>query len=415
MMPDLSQRFPHYTDYSPLVPTWCVTPHVGRTIHRFFDTSPFSPSGRYLALFRLPFEDHVPEPGDIGHVVLVDLDTGDERVVAETRGWETQVGANVQWGTDDTQLFFNDVDLGAWEPFGVKLDPLSGETRRLEGGIWMISPNGRCSAFTCLRRMRRTQLGYGVMLPDEYVPQNVGLPDDDGLFITDTTSGECKLLISIEEMVETATPKFDLDEYRGGEFYGFQCKWNPQGTRLIFVLRWLAPDGKSRKNHVLTVRADGTDVHLVIPAKEWAKGGHHINWRPDGESISMNLNLHGDGLRFITARYDGTGLGTVLDTVPGSGHPTVHPNGQHILTDAYLSDTVAFGDGTVPIRLVDTVTGEDRVLVRMRTDQPFAAPGNALRVDPHPAWDAAFRRVALNGFADGTRRVYVADLEGLVC
>ena len=56
-MPDLARRFPRYTDFDPLVPVWCVTPGKGRTIHRFFDSSPFSPSGRYMALFRLPQED----------------------------------------------------------------------------------------------------------------------------------------------------------------------------------------------------------------------------------------------------------------------------------------------------------------------------------------------------------------------
>lgn len=54
----------------------------GRIIHRFFDTSPMSPSSRYLALFRFPDEDQSPKPGDAGEVVLVDLETGKEQVVA---------------------------------------------------------------------------------------------------------------------------------------------------------------------------------------------------------------------------------------------------------------------------------------------------------------------------------------------
>jgi hypothetical protein len=37
-----------------------------------------------------------------------------------------------------------------------------------------------------------------------------------------------------------------------------------------------------------------------------------------------------------------------------------------------------------------------------------------MRVDAHPAWDRAFRRVAFNGCPDGTRRVYVADLSSLL-
>lgn len=109
MTSDLSDDFPRYTAFDPLVPVWCVTPNTGRTIHRFFDTSPFSPSGRYLALTRLPFEDRLPQPGDVAEVVRTDLETGEECVVAETQGWDTQLGAQAQWGADDTQLFFNDV------------------------------------------------------------------------------------------------------------------------------------------------------------------------------------------------------------------------------------------------------------------------------------------------------------------
>jgi hypothetical protein len=33
---------------------------------------------------------------------------GEERIVAETCGWEVQVGANVQWGPEDSQLYYNE-------------------------------------------------------------------------------------------------------------------------------------------------------------------------------------------------------------------------------------------------------------------------------------------------------------------
>src|SRR5207249_6732990 len=94
---DLGGRFPRYRDFDPAVPTWCVTPDHGPIIHRFFDTSPFSPSGRYLGLTRLPYEDRLPAPGDVAELVVVDLQTGELRVAAETHGWDTQVGAHVQW------------------------------------------------------------------------------------------------------------------------------------------------------------------------------------------------------------------------------------------------------------------------------------------------------------------------------
>jgi len=83
---------------------WNATPTEGGAIHRFFDTSPFSPSGRYLALTRLPFEYRSPQPGDVALVVIVDLQTGEERTVAETRGWDTQVGAHVQWNPQANRI-----------------------------------------------------------------------------------------------------------------------------------------------------------------------------------------------------------------------------------------------------------------------------------------------------------------------
>lgn len=63
-----------YPDCHPAVPVYLVPGQ--RMLHRFFDTSPISPSGRYLALFRLPYENRAPVPGDAGDVVLVDLKTG---------------------------------------------------------------------------------------------------------------------------------------------------------------------------------------------------------------------------------------------------------------------------------------------------------------------------------------------------
>jgi hypothetical protein len=45
---------------------------------------------------------------------------------------------------------------------------------------------------------------------------------------------------------------------------------------------------------------------------------------------------------------------------------------------------------------------------------PATAISSALRVDPHPAWDPEFKRIAFNGFVNGTRRVFVADLSSLI-
>jgi hypothetical protein len=407
----ISNRFPEYSEHDPLVPVWCATPGDGGYIHRFFDTSPFSPSGRYLALTRLPYEDRVPSPGDPAEVILVDLQEGSERVIAQSCGWDTQLGTQAQWGTDDTQLFFNDLDTDTWRPHGVKMNPQSGDRKDLDGTVYMVSPDGRFVASPSFLKMGLTQLGYGVITPPGQVPPNRWAPEDDGIFVTCTDTGKTELLVSLRTIVESAIPAIDPDAYREGDFYGFHVKWNCRGDRLMFVLRWVPHSGGKMKHDLITMNADGTDIRLAIPEAIWGKGGHHPNWTPDGDGITINLKLDGQTLRLASSNWDGDGLSPMTEAVVGSGHPTLHPNGRHIVTDVYLHEPLAFGDGTTPIRWIDLETGTEETLVRINNDPPFPGPKKERRIDPHPAWDRSFRWIAFNGCEAGTRKVYIADLQ----
>lgn len=410
----IHDSFARYTDFDPMVPIWIVTPDLDGCIHRFFDASSISPSGRYVGLFRFLTEGRLPEPGDAGDIVVVDLETGEQNVVAKTRGWDTQMGAQVQWGATDDELFFNDMDTGAWRPFGVKLNPLTGERFEMDGTVYMVSRDGKQALSPCLLRTGATQAGYGVIAPPEYVPKNKGAADDDGVYITDTTTGKSRLLVSIREIVETAAPQFNLDDYVDGDFYGFHVKWNPQGDRIMFVLRWVSrTKGLKYGPNLITMRADGSEICCPIQDEVWSKGGHHPDWCPDGETVMMNLKLDDGGLRFVRAHYDGRDF-EVMTSVAGSGHPTLHPNGRHIVTDEYLHASLAYGDGTTPLRWVDLETDTEQVIARINNEPPYRGPKNELRIDPHPAWDREYKRIAFNICDEGVRRVCVADLSGLL-
>lgn len=397
-----------------------VQASAGRTIQRFFDTSPFSPSGRYLAVFRFPREDRSPQAGEEGEVVLVDLVNGGERVVATSRGYEMQLGANVQWGATDAQLYFNDVDPATWEAFAVQLNPLTGATRRLGGTVFMVSPDGKQLASYNLIASRRAQVGYGVVVPEASMPaRNIGPVATDGVELTDVASGVSRRLVTIHEIYEKTVPSIAVPHPDDFEYYCFQVKWNPQGTRLLTTVQWSpradrnavrSAAGLGRLRAVITMRPDGSELRTAITPAQWAKGGHHINWMPDGEHLSMNLDVDGKpGLELITVRADGTDLKVVFR--PGSGHPSQHPAGRpFFITDAYPDEPVAARDGTSPLRLLDTANGTERRLVNIFVSMK----AGEFRVDPHPAWDRTGRFVAFNGFEGGTRGVFVADLTALL-
>lgn len=233
----MHESFPRYLTHEPSVPVWCVTPHRPGCIHRFFDTSPISPSGRYLAVFQLPFEDRPPEPGETGKVCVIDLETGEDQVVAETRGWEPQMGANINWGGSDHELFFNDVDPEDWRPFAWKVDPLTGKRQRMEGTVYHASPDGKWLISANMATMRRTQPGYGVCVPLETMRRNVGPAEDDGFYLTDTSTGRTRMLVSLADVLRQATPPIRIDDPQHQEIYGFHSKLNAfvDGTRRVFV------------------------------------------------------------------------------------------------------------------------------------------------------------------------------------
>ena len=411
----MSERFPRYTEFDPAVPVWCVTPGLARCFHRFFDTSPISPSGRFLAVTRYPSDTRMPVPGEPAEIVLVDLETAEERILTQTHGWDTQLGAQAQWGVDDSQLFFNDMDIGTWRPFGILMDPATGRRRRLDGTVYMVSPDGRHLASPCVLRTGLTQAGYGVIAPAANVPVNRGAAADDGLFITDTETGACRLVASIADMVAATRPALALDNFDDGDCYGFHVKWNAQGDRIMYVLRWKHRKTGALTHNLITLRPDGTDMRVAMSASEWTgKGGHHPTWCPDGVDCTMNLKFDRKTMRFVRFRYDGSRCAVMTEAVLGSGHPSLHPNGRHVVTDSYPWEPMAFGDGTTPIRLVDVEHGTETTLARIQTVPPFAGPKSEMRVDPHPAWDRAFRRVVFNACPGGRRGVFLADVTGRV-
>ena len=382
----------------------------GGCIHRFFDTSPISPSGRYIAVFRLPYEDHAPVAGDEGEVVVLELETGKQVWSAMTRGWEMQMGANVQWGASDEQLFYNDVDTDTWTDHAVCANIFSGEKKICAGTVFMASPDGKKLSSYNLQKSRFAQTGYGVIVPDSKVSRNIGPVEDDGVYVTDLEKNECTMVASIKDIYEKSVPSIRIDDPENYEYYCFQTKWNPQGTRILTTVQWTPLGGGERRRAVITMNPDGTDIRTAVTPDQWWKGGHHINWMPDGDHLSMNLNVDGKpGVEIVSVRYDGTEVANLYPN--GSGHPSFHPSGiPYVLTDAY-SGEVIIEDGRTPIRLIDVERQKETVAASV--DLPEIR-NFELRIDAHPVWDKTGRYVVFNARKDGKRCVCIIDMDELI-
>ena len=431
MVTPISHVFSRYTRFDPAVPVYQITDGTRPVIHRFFDSSPVSPSQRYIALTEFPFQDRLPVPGDRAAVIVIDLESGTEIYRSETAAWDTQVGAQVQWGASDDQLFFNRMDEREWRAFGVRVDPRTGQEMSLGGTVYHVSANGRLAISPDLVKITIAQAGYGVHVPEDRILSNNGTPNDDGIFVTDLATGTSRLLVSLD----TIAAAIGREHFAGGgASYSFHTKWNADASRIMFILRWFPAGSRKSRNWLVTLAPDGSDIQVAVSPDRWGDG-HHPNWYPVGTRIVMNLpaaqglsakflNIVGKigrrlgvaglgggvPLRFKRVDADGSNL-TSLSPHMGSGHPTIHPSERFLLSDSYLNEPPAFKDASIPLRLIDLVSGAYSIVLRIDCKPAFAGPKKEYRIDPHPAWHASGRLLAFNGAVNGIRTVFLADFK----
>lgn len=162
---------------------------------------------------------------------------------------------------------------------------------------------------------------------------------------------------------------------------------------------------------LFTFNTEGSDIQQAVSSEQWALGGHHPNWHPNGDNLIMNLKSNGDALRFCQFRYDGTDFKVLSEKRFGSGHPSIDPSGKYIITDSYLEETFSLENDEVPIRLVDLIADEEENICTINT---LGRGKGILRLDPHPVWSRCYKKVCFNGAVDGGRQVFIADLSQII-
>lgn len=422
-------RFRPYRPEASACPVLQVTPDDGSFVHTFFDVSPWSPSGRYLVVTKLPYEDRKPVLGDLAEVAIVDLEAETIRSVYKTKAWSFQLGANVQWGNNDRYVYCNDVINHV--AVCIRTDIHTGETTAYSGPKYDINDKATAAIGARLELMNATQYGYGI--PDDAfgfpVLSGAEVENDDGLWYTDLVTNRRKLLLSYGEVRRKAS---DPSYYHTGVFYFFHSKFNSGGTRVLQVVRSLIPGKKGRNSSLFCFDLESNELHEVIDRTTWEhKGpigtGNHPNWHPNGEYIVMNLVPGWEGdkmMRFCLLKADGSEKKVLSRRLLGSGHPSVDPSTRFLITDSYPDQHwVTRADGEVPIRLVNLHDETEVHVCSVFTDLASKAGlkdykvkggGSHFKLDPHPAWSRDYNKVCFNGAPNGRRQVFIGDLKNLM-
>jgi len=396
-----------------LAPVTQVTPDEFSCVHTYFDVTPFSPSQRYLAVTRLPFDDRYPILGDLAEVCVIDLQERSIRTVYKTKCWGYQTGANINWGATDRRLYANDVIDGRAVCVGLDLETT--ETVAYTGPLYTIAPDESCVLAFPHELRDVSQPGYGV--PPKVLGRFASLPPgaskNEGIWRTDLKTGEKRLLVSLADVAaKVPTPP----PLAGGTCYFWHTKFNRQGTRLVQVLRYMHPDMPNTRNPmVFTFDKDGGDIQYVPKSDRvpiWNGGGGHPNWHGDSIHIIRNMEPDGEGVtRFTQASYDGTEFKVLCPKLKGGGHPSVEPRGRYLITD---EPGKVNGTAVIKLRLVDLTAEQERCICTIPTIDKNKLKDSVFRLDGHPVWGRDYKKVSLQAAPNKKRQLFIVDLSSIV-
>jgi hypothetical protein len=319
------------------VPARVITQTPGHHWFGYYDKLQFDPTDRFVLGMKVGFEGRSPQPGDEISIGMVDLKNNDQWVeLGTSKAWSWQQGCMLQFVPgSDSLIIWNDRSDGQFVShlYNIYLK----QERILPFAVYALSPDGIHAVTTDFDRIQDTRPGYGYAgIPD---PNRDNLaPDNAGIYLCNLKSGEKKLIISYEQMVNMpllANEAANSDRATQKNWFN-HLLFNTDGSRFIFLHRWKSETKKDVGGFatlMYTSDLDGKDIRLVDPSNYTS----HFIWRDKNHIAAWTRQpSHGPGFYVFT---DGNPEKTYVlnqNKMPVNGHNTYIPGrSEWILNDTY--------------------------------------------------------------------------------
>jgi hypothetical protein len=366
----------------------------------YYDKLEFDPSGRYVLGMEVDFEHRSPRPDDAIRIGMVDLEDGDRWIeLGESRAWCWQQGCMLQWiPGSSSEVIWNDREGDRFVSH--ILDVKTRKRRTIPEAIYALGPDGTWAVATDFRRLNDTRPGYGyVGLPD---PNKDRLaPDDIGIWRVDLKTGRKELVFSVAQAAKIPDPHNDT---AGLKHYFNHLLVSPDGSRLIFLHRWLFRSGRRRfGTRMFTVGLGGEDPYVLDPYGDTS----HFIWRdPEHVLAWASHPSHGNKFYLYEDRTEKVEV-VAPETMPVNGHCTYLPGNRWILNDTYPDQ-----ERLQHPYLYEIATGRRVPLGHFHSPPEYTGEW---RCDLHPRFNPDGRKVVVDSPHGGDgRQLYLIDVSEIV-
>ena len=354
----------------------------------FHDKCPWDAPMQRILCHRVPTDASFRDasPIEVGFVHAGDLRF---EPLAETRAWNWQQGAMLQWtGADD--IVFN-----AWDG-GTPVTRVLRGARSLThpGHICAVARVGELSLGYSFTRPRRCAADYAYWFGSAPPFDEDRAPVEDGLFLTDLESGTRRLLTSIKALASSVNS--ESADYH----FITHATFNRSASSFAHYHRWRAAGGPLRTR--LLVSATSGELLGVAPIGSPS----HYCWDGDDALIITDSDSGGACYsRWVVGEARAVGLSPLL--LQDDGHPQVSPADPRLL----ITDTYPDRWRRQSLLLADRSSGEVCCLLQEVIDLRFRREN---RCDYHPRWRPDGRQVCVDTSGDGTRSLAILELSSVL-
>jgi hypothetical protein len=360
------------------------------TFFGFHDKSPWSPDGHLLLGHTFEGDgtgEQWARGASIGISVFSGSDWTKQTRVAQTRAWNWQQGAQLQWLGDGQRLVYNDFRDGTC--VGVVRDLDGDSERELDSAVSAVAPGGDYYVSICFDTLGRAMPGYGYAFRETGASSSI--PPRE--LLVQSVNGSVTISITEDDLPA------DLPPASGGDEVTFfsHCLFSPDGTHLLFLRRRSAPNRRLRSEmfcvDLKRRRIQRMDLGDMVS---------HFTWMgKDAVLVYASTDPGGEG--FYMA--DPT-TGEVIDRMSHfnnrDGHPHATPGGEQVVFDTYP-------DGRRYQRLFGWEEEEKQAHLLARIYTPLKFWGTS-RVDLHPRIRSDGQYLSFDAGSGGVRSLITAEM-----
>ena len=363
-----------------------LSPQDAHYFYGYFDKFPWNSRGEH-PIHKVDFAGKHPRFGDKAQIGI--LRDGRFDKVAETYSWCWQQGSMLEFFDDDT-LIWNDIED---DHFVARLS--NGKT--YSRPVYTLSADRKHALSLNFSRLDVERPGYGY--PGANDPSMLhAFPADDGIFHIDLQTGESKLIVSLQQLVD--------DFYAPGA--DSNTNWvnhltiSPDGTKIAFLHRFrcFGPWGRGVKSYVtrmFTANIDGSNL-WKLPIDFHAS---HYTWKNNEELIVFSRQPSGGDQFRIYKVGDLSPRIFARDRLPGNGHCSFSPDQKLLLTDSYTE-----ADGCRELVIYNEEKDARYSLGRFYSPDILFCT----RCDLHPRWSKDGKRISFDSFHEKYRGTYMIEL-----